>query len=211
MADYWNSAAPATDGGLEQSLKDNIVAAYLTPESPMLSDFGDSPCINPSDLFASSNGSYDSYLTSPADSYLTSPTWGHDSGIDLNLWATAGASPDVLGLSPTPAVKKEERTTPTHKKRGSTSSIGAVNARKRRIGRNTATAPEDPEDRKAWQKHKNTLAARKSRNRKRHEVDQLTETVKQLREALAARGYKGPLMSNLAELEDNEDEDEDEE
>jgi hypothetical protein len=200
MANYWNSTtAPAS--GSEQERYEAEMAAYLTPESVILSDFGDSPCIAPSELFASA--ATDSYLTSPAESFLTSPIWGsHDSGIDLALYGAT--SPDLFAA---PASNRSKEGTPaSHGKRPSISSI-TNSARKRRVGRNTASAPEDPEDRKAWQKHKNTLAARKSRNRKRHEVDQLTETVRQMREILVSKGYQGPLLTELVDMPD-EDEDE---
>jgi len=203
MANYWNSTTAPALGGSEQERYDAEMAAYLTPESVILSDFGDSPCIAPSELFAPAA---DSYLTSPTESYLTSPIWGsHDSGIDLALYASAGASPDLFAAPA--AMRSKEEGSASHSKRLSTSSI-TNSARKRRVGRNTASAPEDPEDRKAWQKHKNTLAARKSRNRKRHEVDQLSETVRQMREILAAKGYEGPLMTDLADMPDEDEDDE---
>jgi len=206
MANSWNFSTAPASAGSEQDRFDAEMAAYLTPESVILSDFGDSPCVAPSELFAAS--ATDSYLTSPTEAYLTSPIWGsHDSGIDLALYASAATSPDLFAA---PVSKKGKEGGSSHTKRLSTSSIGNASARKRRVGRNTAIPPEDPEDRKAWQKHKNTLAARKSRNRKRQEVDQLNETVRQLREALASKGYNGPLLTDLADMPD-EDEDDDEE
>jgi len=204
MANFWNPS-PAPGNVSEQLFLDQEMAAYMTPESINLSDFGtDSPCVDPAELFASAG---DSYLTSPFLSH------SHDSGIDLNLYASAGASPDLFAASdPFTAAINEAKggasPSVSDNRRHSTQSSAA--ARKRRVGRNTAVAPADVEDKKAWQKHKNTLAARKSRNRKRHEVDQLTETVRQLREALASKGYSGPLMTDLVEIAPAEAEDEDE-